>query len=144
MPTPTGSMDVIAQSFIEAFNLRDAEGLVALADPEIEFHPTPLVHGQSTYHGHDGLRCWLEEIGESGIGHRVRVHDVRKLDENHFLILSDVLIGDEPISPLTILGRLSNAREIVEVHAFLSDERMLAQVGVTPANTEKGTLSELA
>lgn len=137
-------MEAIAQSFIEAFNRRDAESLVALADPEIEFHPTPLVHAHSKYHGHDGLRRWLEEIGASGIGHRVRLRDVRTLDESHFLVLSDVLIDDEPVSPLTILVRLSEAKEIVEVHAFLSDEQTLAQVGVTPESTEEEPLSEPA
>lgn len=132
-------MEAIARSFIEAFNRRDADGLVALADPEIEFHPTPLVQTDSRYHGHDGLRRWLEEV--EGVGHRVRVRDVRTLDRRHFLILSDVLIGDEAVSPLTILGLLSDAGAIAEVHAFLSDEQTLTQVGVTPENTEEGPLS---
>lgn len=139
MPTASGSMEAIARNFIEAFNRRDAEGLVELADPEIEFHPTPLVHVHRGYHGHDGLRRWLEEIG--GVGHRVRVHDVRRLDESHFLVLSDVLIEGEPVSPLAVLVRLSEVGQIVEVHAFLSDERILAQVGLTPASDAGEALS---
>lgn len=69
------------------------------------------------------------------------MHDVRILGASHFLALSDVVIGDEPVSPLAMLGRLNDAGEIVELHAFLSDEQTLAQVGVTPASTEEGSLN---
>lgn len=56
-------MDEIGRDFTDAFNRRDADGLVALADPAIEFCPTELVGSRRAYHGHEGLRQWVADLG---------------------------------------------------------------------------------
>jgi len=124
-------LETIAQSAVEAFNQRDAEAFVALADAEVEFYPTPLVREHDVHRGHDGLKRWLEEIDAAGTRHRFEVSDVRTLDTSRFLIVGEVVIDGETVSPIAVLARLNAAEKIVEMHAFLSDERILAQVGVT-------------
>jgi len=49
--------DRIGREFVDAFNRRDADGLVALSHPDIEFRPTMLAGSKRVYKGHEGLRC---------------------------------------------------------------------------------------
>jgi hypothetical protein len=126
------SMEAIAREFIDAFNRRDAEGLVALCDAEIDFQPTPLVGAHDGYRGHDGLRRWVEDLGTSGLDHQVRVREVRVLDERRFLLLSEVWIDGELVSPSAMLARLTETGAIVEAQAFLSDEETLERIVLEP------------
>lgn len=131
-------MDGIGRAFTDAFNRRDADGLVALAHPAIEFCPTELVGSRRAYHGHDGLRQWVADLGESPIKHQVRVQDVRALDAKRFLLLSQVVLGDELISPSAMLAHIDERGAIVKAHAYLTDERMLAQLGAIPDEVAPG------
>jgi SnoaL-like domain len=125
-------MEAIARDFIDAFNRRDAEGLVALCDPEVSFHPTPLAGTHGGYRGHDGLRQWVADLDTSGLDHRVRVREVRRLDERRFLLLSEVWIDGELVSPSAMLARLGESGSIAEARAFLSDEETLEQIVLRP------------
>jgi hypothetical protein len=125
-------MEEIAQSFIDAFNRRDAEALVALADPAIDFHPTQLSGQRGGYRGHEGLRRWVEDLLAATVQHQVRVREVRVLDERRFLILSEVLVEDEVRSPSAMLTQLNETGLIAEARAFLSDEEMLREIGLLP------------
>lgn len=125
-------MEEIARGFVDAFNRRDVEDLVALADPQIEFHPTPLAGSHDGFHGHAGLREWMARLTASDLGHQARVREVRVLDENRFMLLTEVLVEDEVLSPSAMLARLGDSGLIVEARAFLSDEQMLREIGLLP------------
>jgi ketosteroid isomerase-like protein len=56
---------------VEAFNARDVEAVVALCDPNIEFHAMPAPRG-GVYHGHDGVRRWLGDLEEAW-GDEIRI-----------------------------------------------------------------------
>jgi ketosteroid isomerase-like protein len=46
---------------IDAFNRRDLDALLALADPDIEYFPRILeLEGGGPFRGHDGVRSWWE------------------------------------------------------------------------------------
>jgi hypothetical protein len=124
------SMASIGLRFIDAFNRRDAEQLVALADPDIYFYPTELVGARRVYRGHDGLRRWVADLEASEIDHRVRLREVRALDESHFLVLSEVVMDGESVSPSAMLASLGDTGGILQAHAYLSDEQMLARLGL--------------
>jgi len=131
-------METIGLEFIDAFNRRDADGLVALANESIEFHPTALVGERRSYHGHDGLRRWVSDLGSSRIKHQVRVREIRVLDESRFLVLSEVLLDDEVVAPSAMLTRLTDAGLIAEAQAYLTDEHLLTQLGVVPEQPAAG------
>ncbi len=130
------SLETIAQSMVDAFNRRDADAFVAHADAEVAFYPTPLVREHDVHRGHDGLKRWLEEIEAAGTQHRFRVSEVRTLDVSRFLIVGEVVIDGDTVSPLAVLARVTETEKIVEMHAFLSDERILEQVGVTRGGSD--------
>ena len=50
---------------LEAFNARDEEGYLALSDPSIEFHSAFAAVSGAVYHGHDGLRRYVEDIEDA-------------------------------------------------------------------------------
>ena len=59
---------------VEAFNSRDAEAYVALADPAIELHSVFAAVGGASYHGHDGVRSWFRDLADAwGEGVHLRV-----------------------------------------------------------------------
>jgi ketosteroid isomerase-like protein len=121
--------DRIGRELIDAFNARDAERLVALTHPEIEFRPTMLVGSRRVYKGHDGLRSWVADLLASGAMHRVRVREIRALGGERLIVLTEVLVDDEAISPSAMIATLREGK-IVEVRAYLSDEATLAELGL--------------
>jgi hypothetical protein len=124
------SREKIARQFIDAFNRRDVEGLVVLCDPDVEFRPTSLVADHEVYRGHDGLRRWGADLVASGLEHQARVREIRMLDEDGFLAITEVLLDDELVSPSAMLARLGEGGGIVELDAYLTDEETLGQVGL--------------
>jgi SnoaL-like domain len=55
----------LGRRFAEAFNRRDADGLVAVSHPQIEFYPTGAGGTGRSYRGHEGLRAWVKELNRS-------------------------------------------------------------------------------
>ena len=50
----------------DAFNRRDLDAVLALADSEVEFFPRILeLEGGGPYRGHDGIRRWWESWKKS-------------------------------------------------------------------------------
>ncbi|HEX7291960.1 MAG TPA: nuclear transport factor 2 family protein [Conexibacter sp.] len=125
------SAEELGRRFIDGFNRRDADALVALCHPELEFVPTMLVGQRSVYHGHAGLRRWVEDLIASGAAHKVRVRGVRVLDGESFAVLTEVVLDDEVVSPSAMIARTRDGL-IAHVKAYLSDERTLVRVGVLP------------
>jgi ketosteroid isomerase-like protein len=63
----TASIEVVSRAY-EAFKEGDAEALIAVADPEIEFGTSAAAPG-GTYRGHPGIRRYIKEI-EGAFGDR--------------------------------------------------------------------------
>jgi ketosteroid isomerase-like protein len=52
----------IVRDALEAFNRRDIDGLLEMADPEIEWRPPAELPGSRVYHGHDGVRQSVDDM----------------------------------------------------------------------------------
>jgi hypothetical protein len=129
MPASEVSFELIARRFVDGFNRRDAESLVALSDPAIAFYPTSVVGTGERYDGHDGLRRWVAELEESGIGHQGRLREVRSLEDG-FVLFSDVMLDGRLVTPAALVVRLSERHSIVEARGLLTDPELLTQIGV--------------
>jgi len=121
----------LAREFVEAFNDRDADALVALAHPRIVFRPTTLVGQRRTYHGHEGLRRWVAEIDAAGADFQVQIREIRPLRPSGFLVLSKLRVGDELITDSAMIASVQQDK-IIEAHAYLSNEGMLVHLGLVP------------
>ena len=124
-------VEELARRFIDGFNRRDGDALVELSHPRIEFLPTILVGQRAVYHGHDGLRRWVEDLRSSNAAHEVRLRSVLVLSADRFVALCEVLLDGELLSPSAMLASLEDGL-IVWAKAYLSDERTLVRVGVLP------------
>ena len=122
----------VATRWVDAFNRRDADALVALADPGIELSPTLLAGGRKVYVGHDGLRQWVRDLDAARAVHTVRVAEVRSCPSGGVVVVGHVLLGDDPMSSFTLRLRLSDGR-VAEGHAYLSDDELLLELGLTDA-----------
>jgi ketosteroid isomerase-like protein len=46
---------------VEAYNARDLESFLAVSDPSVEFHAAWAAVVPMAYHGHEGIRTWVQE-----------------------------------------------------------------------------------
>ncbi len=125
------AIEEIGQRFIEAFNRRDAEGLIVLTDEAIKFHPTPLAGGSRTYLGHAGIRQWVADLNAANASHQVRILEIRPRDETSFVMLTEVLIEDKVISPSAMLAHFGEDGLLIEAQAYLSDQATLRGLGIS-------------
>jgi hypothetical protein len=125
------AFDVLARAFVEAFNARDAEALVALAHSRIVFRPTALVGHRRTYHGHAGLRRWVGELDALRADIQMHIREIRPQQPSGFLVLSKLRVGDELATDSAMIACLHEGR-IIEAHSYLSDEWMLVRLGLIP------------
>jgi len=59
-----GEAAELVRLVFERANANDADAVVAICDPEIEFTDVPEIPGSTTYRGHDGMREWLRTVHE--------------------------------------------------------------------------------
>jgi ketosteroid isomerase-like protein len=62
----------------DAFNRRDLEALLALADPEVEAHSRIVeLEGGGPYRGHEGVRKWWKDVFDIAPDLRHEIEQVR-------------------------------------------------------------------
>lgn len=125
----------IVSRWTSAFSRRDLDALIALADPQIAYHPTILARGRRVYHGHDGLRAWLADLDQAGVRHTVSVSGLRPSVGGQLLVFGEIMDADEPVCPFAMVIRFSGHR-LIEVHAHLSDEAMMRSLGMLEPQPE--------
>ena len=66
----------------DAFNRRDLDALLALADPDVEYFPRILeLEGGGPYRGHDGIRSWWETWLGIAPDFSTEIEDIRDLGD---------------------------------------------------------------
>jgi hypothetical protein len=111
----TGSIEVVSRAY-EAFRALDADALIALCDPEVEFGTSAAAPG-GTYRGHTGVRRYLKEI-EGAFGDRWDAEVERVAD-----------VGDDRVILVARVFGRGRAGEPLELHVAhvweLRDGRLL-------------------
>ena len=77
------NVEVFKRAF-DAINRRDAEGLLAELDPEVEWHSAILMAmggKQTVYRGHEGVREWLRDLYETLSEFHAEYPDIRDLGD---------------------------------------------------------------
>lgn len=72
---------------LAALNRRDVEGMLATLRPDVEMVPARAVLEGTVYRGHEGLRRWLDDMGEDWDEFRIDPDEVRALDERRVLVV---------------------------------------------------------
>lgn len=118
----------LGRRWIDGFNERDVDALIACSDRGIEFHPTRLQGNHGPYKGHDGLRRWVADLIGDGAPQCARVTGARCERSGDVLLLGQVVLDETPVSPFALLMSLRDGK-ILEAHAYLSDEVELKRIG---------------
>ncbi len=125
------SVTELLRAFHDAFNRRDAEAMVALADPGVVAYPAAVSRAGRRYAGHAGLRHWIRDMAAVDRGHTVTAREVRRLAEERWAVLGEVIIDDAPVSPFASFAYVRRGL-VSEVREFLSDEAILREIAYLP------------
>jgi ketosteroid isomerase-like protein len=126
--------------FIDAFNARNVEAIVACCDPDIELHSTFAAVGGATYHGRDGVRRWREDLAEAW-GDEIRVEPEAYFDLGEQTLLFHVLRGRGQHSGVEValpgagLFRWSDGL-LVDLKAYAHREDALTDLGASEDELE--------
>jgi ketosteroid isomerase-like protein len=75
-----------ARRSVEAFNARDVDELVALADPDCEWLPFRAQLEGASYLGHDGVRRFVADMGEDWSEFQIELDELSDHGEQVLLI----------------------------------------------------------
>jgi ketosteroid isomerase-like protein len=89
--TPARGSVALVECLFEAFGRRDADALLALMEPEIEFYgPTATVLNEGKcYRGHEGIRRYLSDVAELWESLEICPRSFREVG-NHVVVLGRV------------------------------------------------------
>ena len=90
------------QRAYEAFKRGDAEALIAVADPEIEFGTSAAAPG-GTYRGHTGIRRYMKEV-EGAFGDRwdAEIERVAEVGEDRVILIARIFGEGRAGEPLEL------------------------------------------
>ncbi len=124
--------EVIVLRWVQAFNARDLEGMLACVAAQVELHPLRLDGLEARYRGHDGVRAWFERLRQRGHEHRIAVCEVRDLGAGKVFSSGSLSLGDEAdIGPVCALHQVDGGL-IVTVREYLTDPEMIERLGLIP------------
>ncbi|MEA2386182.1 MAG: uncharacterized protein QOJ22_356 [Thermoleophilaceae bacterium] len=124
------SIDVVSRAY-QAFKDADAEALVAVADPEIEFGTSAAAPG-GTYRGHTGIRRYMKEV-EGAFGDRwdAEIERVADAGDDRVILIARVFGEGRAGEPLELhLAHVWQLRDgkLLRGTVYLDPEAALAAV----------------
>ena len=123
----------VARQVLEALGQRDAERLIALADPDVEWHSFFALGEGGVYRGYEGTRRYMGDLGDAWEIGRAEVDDA--------LGLGDVVVlvgrlhyrgkgsGVESESPAGWMLKFREGR-VTSFRAFREPEQALEALGL--------------
>ena len=126
--------------WIEAFNSRDIEAVIALCDPSVEFHSGFAAVGGGVYYGHDGMRRWHRDLKEAW-GEQIRLQPEAYFDRGEYLLMFFVYhgrgehSGAEVATPATSVGQWRDGL-LTYTTVYLDRADALRDLGVTEDELE--------
>ena len=137
--SPESNLDILRR-FVEAFNRREIDLIVADIHPEAELHEWPEAPGAQSYRGPDGLRRALEVWFEAWEWMQVEITDIQEIDDRILVTLhqrakgkgSEVEVGVDTYNVYTF----ENGK-VTRVELFLNRDDALEAAGLTADIEEK-------
>jgi len=122
----------VLRRWINAFNLRDLDAMLALMHADVRLQPLRLNGLQRSYRGHDGVGRWFADMREHGLAHRLAIANLRAQGQEAIAIGTLKLSpGDDPIR-FWILDRIEDGR-IVTANHYLTDPDVFPWSAQRPA-----------
>ena len=126
------SSDVLVRHWVDAFNARDLEGMLARLDPEVRLYPLRLRGLDGSYDGHDGVQRWFARLTQLRHEHVIVLSDVHGAGDDRVLAVGGLTVaGEFEIAPFCALHRIAGGL-IAAAHHYLTDPDMLEHLGLIP------------
>jgi SnoaL-like domain len=84
------SSDVLVRQWVDAFNARDFEGMLARIDSEVRLHPLRLRGLDCSYDGYDGVQRWFARPTQLRHEHVVVLSDVHGSRDDQVLAVGSL------------------------------------------------------
>lgn len=121
------------QQGVEAFNRRDIDGAMAPLDPDVELVPLRAVLEGGSYHGLDGLRRFLEDMGEDWEQFHLRADEFVPIGADRVLVMGHVLARGRASGVEVDYGAAwlcyLRAGKVIRVRFYSDREKALAAAG---------------
>ncbi len=124
----------LARRVLDALGRRDAEELVALSDPRVEWHSFFALNQGGAYQGHDGTRQYMRDLADAFEVGRAEVDDALGIDDVTLLVGHLVYRGrGSGAEGATPAGWMLKFREgkLVHFQAFRDPAQAVEAVGLS-------------
>jgi len=125
--------------FVNAFNRRDLESVVADMAPEAELHEWPEAPGAQSYRGAEGIRVALDTWFDTWEWMQVEIEDIRDLGDTILFTLHQRAKGKTSEAEVEIRSfNVYTFREgkVIGIRLFLERESALEAAGIDPDQQE--------
>lgn len=116
--------------WIDAFNARDFDRVLAPLKSEVALHPLRLDGIGSVYRGHVGVLQWLGELERGGLTHRLALGETRIVRDHAVLAVGGVALaeraGETPFCGIFEFG----GPQIVSIRHYFGHPETLAEIGM--------------
>jgi hypothetical protein len=130
VPVPV-SQETIVSRWVDAFNARDLDRVLAGLAGAVDFHPLRLSGIAASYRGHDGAREWFTQLMRLHHDYRIVLHEIRETSEGRVFASGSLSLGAESdVGPFCALHRFADGL-IVAIHQYLTDPDMIESLGLS-------------
>ena len=124
--------ETIVVEWVEAFNARDLDRMLACLANEVEFRPLRLSGVSGCYRGHDGIREWFTRLRRWRQDHPIIIHGTRAVGDAHVIVTGAICLdGESHIGSFCAVNRIDDGL-ILAAHHYLSDADMIERLGLIP------------
>jgi ketosteroid isomerase-like protein len=122
--------ELAVSACVSAFNAHDLDGILAQLHDDVDLRPLRLSGIAGAFHGHDGIRQWLQDLERSQSAHRIDLSAVQAAADGRVLAAGTLSLAGAS-APFTSVHRFENGL-IIEAHQYFSDQAMLQRLGLFP------------
>ena len=130
----------VVRRYIEDFNRRDFDSLIADTDPAVELAEWPEAPGAQTYHGPDGLRQAFEKWFESWEWMHLDIAEITDAGDHVLVRLNQRARGSGSGIEVELMSHnvyTFRDGKVVRVQLFIDREPALEAAGLTSHNQEE-------
>ena len=128
-PATTRAPETVVSRWVDAFNDRDLNAMLACLAVDVEFHPLRLHRLDGSYQGHDGVRSWFAQLERLQHEQRLKVSRIESTDGDQVLAVGAVSLNGLDVGPPFCGLYVLADGLILAAHLYLTEPQLLKQLG---------------
>ena len=129
-PSAADTRRAIVSRWVDAFNARDLDAMLACLAEGVDFHPCRLSGLGTSYSGHDGVREWFGRLERLRHEHKIVLSETRDLGDGRVFARGRLSLGGSAeVGPFSAVQRIDGGL-IVAAHHYLTEPDLLEALGL--------------